>query len=327
MGFDCMEEVRRFLRRFGFGSRLLRMRQRIRRTSRALLQRASHGISRIRLYAGNSQLRYYRRVEQNAHVFVYAVLGRSSSTALQRIINSSGQVFMYGESWGAVDRILDTIHDLSRRRDGNWQGKVEELDVLEECFKTGKHDVFYARAFKPIDRSILLLRAVLADLLQPPNGLKRFGVKEVAAETDGCLPALRETFPQSRMVFLFRHPVPQWVSVAQKGFLNYSDSVEHFLRQYKEVSDRYLRFHSRHPECSRFVRNDRLYDADAVSRLLEELGIDGYDRGLIGDGLSSVGESRCDAEVAGKIRRSEAFGNYRRMCEICGVESGSPNEE
>ena len=55
---------------------------------------------------------YYESVKHERHVFIRAVCGRSSSTALQRLLNSTNEICIFGEPWGSVDGLVGAIDNL-----------------------------------------------------------------------------------------------------------------------------------------------------------------------------------------------------------------------
>ena len=107
-------------------------------------------------------------INQAKHVFVYAVCGRSSSTALQRILNSSNEIFMFGEYHLTIEKLVDCYFHLAEI---DHQKQRNELTRLINCFEQNQHTAFYANA--TYDMSLLqqLIKEEIFKLSTVPDPL------------------------------------------------------------------------------------------------------------------------------------------------------------
>jgi len=263
-------------------------------------------------------IRAYARAKHLRHVWVYSVGGRCSSTALQRLLNSSNEICIFGEPWGAVNTLLKAIStleglDTERRRTLT----AEHYQLLVDSFARGRHDRFYSNAFRPLDDTLLILKGTLANLLRPVNGARRFGFKDISSPGEvEVIKTLHRTFPASQTLFLFRDPRLQWKSVRGARWFPYSDNLTDFLEVYERISTHYLRF-AGELQQPHFVENQDLFDRGKVLALVRFLGVGAIDETLIGLTVSSEGETASDdAADVQAIEDSAAYRNYVTMCEL-----------
>ena len=139
-------------------------------------------------------------------IFVFSVWGRASTTALQRILNSSGEVCMWGEPGEfIVDDLAKAICYLQKK---NAQSPLSDArkQVLQRAFRERDHSVPYALAFPELQPAIDHLCAAFAQLFPPVADVKRIGFKEIRVRGRETLEALHDLFFIHRLYLIL--PVP-----------------------------------------------------------------------------------------------------------------------
>ncbi len=252
----------------------------------------------------------YHRFRKSEHIFIFGVLGRCSTTALQRILNSSGEITISGESKGIVAQLLHTLKAL----DLFHEEFHDNYDRFEKCFAKKKHNRVYSMALNTSECSGLIRNSVVA-LLKPLHGGLRFGFKDIEADSVDDLESLLELFPKSKFVFLFRDPVSQFQSVQAQDYWDYSKSVDSFIENYASLSDLYIEFAKKN-KTGIFVENTNLHDRNKVQSLLEKLSISNHDKALIGDAVFSAKNKSEDSQRDFEIRDSKACEAYLRIREL-----------
>ena len=266
-------------------------------------------------FKGSKTKDYYSDTKDEKHIFIYSVAGRTGSTALQRILNSSDKICIWGESWGEDNKILDAIRKL-QELEKMWKGSAREMQYkyLLSSFKKNKHDVFYPLAFKDSTKTINRLCNVLAKLLQPPKTrIKRYGVKSITAPGGNILRTLRRIYPNCYLIFCFRNPVQQWLSVKNSQYWDYSKSLDDFIDEYLRLSNRYIKLYQSDLENCFFIENKKLFEKEFFDALLPFLDLEKYDTSLIGKIVGSTSDGKIAEADKKKITESEAYANYRRM--------------
>lgn len=257
---------------------------------------------------------FHNNIKNNKHVFLYHVGGRSSSTAFQRLINSSNEVCIWGESKRLIEQFVSEINrmeDLKKNK-----GVRLSLQRLRRCYKKNKHDLFYPNALGNLDESIKLQKAVISNFLKPENkNMKRFGFKDIRPLKTETLEYLKKNYPRSLFVFTFRNPIDQWCSVKKLGWWGYSNNVQNFIEEYVDLSDRLLSFAKKH-KLNSFVENIDLYDVEKVKKILKYLSIRKIDMSLIARVVDTIGKKNISKEDEEKIKNSTAFKNYLKMKKI-----------
>ncbi len=232
---------------------------------------------------------FYTDFRYEKHVFIYAVCGRASSTALQRILNSSNEICIWGESWSAADIFLEFIHDIKQKNaDIAKTKKNAEFKLFKDCFQTGVHDKFYPNAFRPLNPLIAQAEALFGEAIKPLQGFKRTGYKEIRIRRESTLHTLIEMFPNSMIVFLFRDPLKQWVSVRDTGWFAASKDINKFIEEYNKRATIYMNIAQKLPQNCIFIENTQLSDPVQVEALLRQLDISKYDKSLLEKVVSSV---------------------------------------
>lgn len=262
-------------------------------------------------------VRLYNELKSQEHVFIYSVCGRASSTALQRILNSSHEVCILGESRGTANLLLETIHKINEKNNSqSWKkAKGNQFSTFTQSFANHKHNTFYPNAFRDLDDLEYLHLASFMDLIRPLGEISRVGFKEIMIDSIIPLKTLKRIFPQSRFLFIFRHPKDQWNSIKVKGWWEYSSSVEEFLAQYLFMSSLYMEFIGTHNDCI-CLENTNLYNLDFVEKLTAKLHISSFDRNLIADNVNATSKHVVTEQEQEMIENSEAFSNYLRLVEL-----------
>ena len=231
-------------------------------------------------------LSYYEKIKNEQHVFIYCVAGRSSSTAFQRIINSSNKVWVWGERHGMVDDTVELINHMKTYRDNDFV--KASLTHMYDSFTSNKHLSFYPNAIGNLDSTINIINSSLSNMLKPwAPALKRFGFKDIEVKNIHTLEYLKEIFPQSFFLYCFRNPLTQWPSVHKlEDWWPYGKEVQAFLDEYYRLSNIYLDFASKTGNI--FIENNDLKNEDKVKKIIHHLNIPKIDYSLINVTVSSV---------------------------------------
>ena len=175
--------------------------------------------------------------EQLPPVFIFAACWRTGSTLLQRILNSSDQLMIWGEP-GYLD-LMRRVYDMLTRQTANQE---QVWDTLQ---KTGFSDQWLPNLAPRREWTREALREFFQRLyftnatsVKPT--CRGWGMKEVRAGAIGNAEFLHRLFPDARFVFLFRHPVSCFESViASQFYRNFADPL-YPMKVYRENLDNVL---------------------------------------------------------------------------------------
>ena len=246
------------------------------------------------------------RAVRGRHVFIFGVWGRTSSTALQRLLNSTGQICIWGEPGAFIpDDLLALIDKLDRKN--RHPDEQRRKTGLQRAFSSKDHSQNYAMAFPEMAPAIASLRQAFLQLFPTIEGVDRFGFKEIRLRDEQTLHVLRSMFPAAQFVFLFRDPLTQWPSVRAMKWDETPD-LEHFLELYERLASIYMEFRGV------FIESAALYDRERVRGLVAALGLPDVDERLIGDGVfARSNKTPLDAADTQRIRGSRAYELYLQM--------------
>ena len=246
------------------------------------------------------------------HIFIHSLLGRTGSTAIQRLLNSSGEITIWGEPWGLIARVLDFSNFLEMRKTklrGSHQ--QQQFQVLVECMKSGVHDKFYPNAFRPLDDSIDLVDQLLINLLKSPDQtLTKFGYKDITNFKSSFIENLTKKFPNAHIVFMIRKPAAQWQSIKSTGFFNFD--LDFFVNTYYSIGATILDLKQKFPNFP-IIEKEWLMNDAVVSKLFESLSISKHDSQLVGRTVSTYPSARLEKSEYKKIQDSGVVQIYNQL--------------
>lgn len=219
----------------------------------------------------------YEALKHNRHVFVFGVWGRTSTTAFQRIMNSTRGLCVWGEPGEyLVDNFMDAYLQLVRRMEDPVTG--DRIQMLPDAFRRNDYSVNPAMALGDWTSGTRHLEQAFVDLLLPAIPVQRLSFKEIRVRSHRTFDGLRRMFPNCQFVHLFRDPLAQWPSVQTMPWKE-SQSVELFIERVEELGNLYLKYDGV------FVEDKHLGSRPHLDRLTQHLGVSNYSPDLIGDGV------------------------------------------
>lgn len=165
-------------------------------------------------------------------VFLLASAWRSGSTLLQRVLSSGPELFVWGESHGAVERLRLLRDGLARHR-GIFAASAR-------AHAARGLDAFIANLNPDPDRVALACRAWFEAYYAEPTRAKarrRWGFKEVRCDA-GHARFLLDLFPEGRVILLVRDPVSVLASLRSVGWYRDAPAAgEHWRRATESFLD------------------------------------------------------------------------------------------
>lgn len=249
----------------------------------------------------------YSQYKDQAHVFIFSVCGRTSSTALQRILNSTDEILIWGESSGIFEKMVTHLNHLENAHQKYPKVGQKHHKLLVDAFNKKDHTSWYPKATKNLEALISQQYELLCKQLIPPmDHIDRFGFKEIGVYDEAFLPFLGKIFSQSSFIFLFRNPIEQWISVRESGYFSYSKELPLFLSFYEKFATKYLTYFKKH-DHGLFVHNQILYSQTHVQQMIEKLELQGFDDKLISNIVHSFQNGELSDEEKEMILNSNAY--------------------
>jgi hypothetical protein len=239
-------------------------------------------------------------------ILVLSASWRSGSTFVQRLVNSSGSVLMWGEPLQECG-IFRHLADMLLAYDPV-SGRLDRT-FLEPSSQPVSRDVLagtWTAMLSPTPHSLMEgHRSLLTTLLAQPAqaaGFPRWGVKETTLPGEYAY-YFRLLFPQAKVVFLVRDPVAAWRSyrpqIANPWYQAWPSGAvagpRRFGAMWTELADSFLRW--RDPTQALLLRYEDLDDPGTLDRLESHLGIS-VDRTLA---ERRVGSSRSRTQYRERI--------------------------
>ena len=157
----------------------------------------------------------------SAPVFIFAASWRSGSTLLQRIVNASGEVFVWGEPAFLPEALA--LH----RRLGNCLSNNEFNRRNAFANMVGKWIPVVSPSPAMAAESLRSFFNRLYGTEASSMGRSRWGFKEVRADAVAHMQFLSDIYPDARCIFLVRDPWNSYRSVKGKKFhANFKDPLQ-----------------------------------------------------------------------------------------------------
>lgn len=257
----------------------------------------------------------YEKIKNQPHIFIFSVAGRTGSTALQRFLNSSNEICIYGEPecLGIHSKFLSLIDHLEKvTKTAFYENRLKGYDTLKKDYKKNKQTSFYPTAGRPLENALASIKDSYCEIFKPLIRTKRIGSKDVHLQSISTLSSLKKLFPKSYILFLFRDPIKQFLSVNKCGYHPYSKTPQDFIDEYHRISSILLEFNEQN-QNSPFIENKRLFNEDSLDRLLKQLQIKKMDKSLINKKVNSTSDHTISEDIETQIKNSKAYKNYTEM--------------
>jgi len=164
-------------------------------------------------------------------IFVFCIGGRSGSTFIQRLLNSSDEVVIQGEQISVLEcfgYLYEAINQFKDNEAINIDSKL-----LLESLKTKNHLHFYPNAMLGCLKKDYM-KNIITQFLEVEDCELRFGFKDIRILSTS-LEMLYNLFPDAKFVFVVRNPNNQWASVKTVKVWEYSYDLDIFLKYYEGV--------------------------------------------------------------------------------------------
>lgn len=251
---------------------------------------------------------------QNEHVFIFGVCARSSSTALQRILNSSNELCVWGEQHYLIDDILVLIEKITHFINDPIVQK--DFGIFQKCIEMKDHEWPYhpyMHAMGNLDNLKVTLIKGIMDQFHPLGNLERFGFKDIRIRDKNTLTSLINLFPNCKFIFLFRNPLDQWPSVNYYKWWNYSNEITDFLEEYQRISQIFLEYSYRNNSI--FIENINFDNPRVMSLLMKFLKIKGINPKLVTAKYKTheLKDHELTSTMRSTIMEHMAYKNYLKM--------------
>lgn len=234
-----------------------------------------------------------------APVFLFAPTWRCGSTLVQRLVMSTGEIWMWGEVYtraGLLRQMVGMFAPFSGEFPDSGLFRDRDLDARDLT------DGWIAR-LSPEPRHLLEAHRRFWDRLcaRPARerGYERWGMKEV------CLPVdhahyLERLYPDARLIFLVRNPYEAWLSYRrfQNWYASFPDepvfTVGQFARKWADNVEQYLE-HARGGGGGLLVRfEDLVRGGEVLSDISNHIGA-GVRAEVLEEKVSGTDADRADS--------------------------------
>jgi len=204
-------------------------------------------------------------------IFIFAASWRTGSTLLQRIVNASGEVYIWGEPSFLKDALL--FH----QKVESYLSKVEINRRKAFTKKIGQWIPVVSPQPEMSSRSFREFFNTLYGTETNARGIPRWGFKEVRANAVAHMNFLLKIYPDARLLFLVRNPWNMYLSIKGKKFHQNFANVLDPVQVWQQNVDDYLNDAELQDRCL-IVRYEELIsqtrsDSAVLSQICHHTGI------------------------------------------------------
>ncbi|SDY98871.1 sulfotransferase family protein [Tindallia californiensis] len=200
-------------------------------------------------------------------IFVFAATWRTGSTLVQRVINASEEVFIWGEP-----SFLSDLYRMTNKLEGYLDKVNFNQDVAIRKKVGGWIPVVSPSPSKARDAVKAFLLELYSDETKEKFGVERWGFKEVRNDAINNILLLKKVFPESKFIFLIRDPYDVYSSLKGKKFhKNFSSPFEPIKVWEKNVREYLATKKDINRSCILIKYEDFIKTSEDNSALLESV--------------------------------------------------------
>ena len=175
-------------------------------------------------------------VQQLTPVFITAPTARNGVTLLQRLINSSKQMIVYGENTNFMSVVPKLVHSsvqVHNERGAEFQeARKQFLEQTTEGWTSNlwpDPQPLMMVAFEAFYKSVLVYQQC-----SEKYGYQRWGIKNPLNEPQ-MIERLRILMPKARYLFIYRNPIDVIKSAKSRKFITTPDQLKQYAAQWAGI--------------------------------------------------------------------------------------------
>ena len=233
-------------------------------------------------------------VQQLTPLFITAPTARNGVTLLQRLVNSSRKMIVYGENMNFMSSLPKLVHSSVQVH----TDRTEEFDAARKQFLEQTTEGWTSnlwpepQPFMMIAFEAFYKSAATYQQLSEKYGYQRWGIKNPLNEPQ-MIERMRILMPQARFVFIYRNPIDVIKSAKSRAFITNVDQLRQYAIQWREVLSAVVKYGF--PNVWVLKYEDLIAKPDPVIDQLERFtGISGIDRSVMNRKINTfaVGEQK-----------------------------------
>lgn len=217
-------------------------------------------------------------VRQLTPLFITAPTARNGVTLLQRLVNSSRKMIVYGENLNFMSVLPKLVHSSVQVH----TERTAEFDVARKQFLEKTTEGWTSnlwpepQPFMMIAFEAFYKSAATYQQLSEKYGYQRWGIKNPLNEPQ-MIERMRILMPNARYVFIYRNPLDVIRSAKSRQFITSMDQLKQYAVQWREVLSAVVKYGF--PEVWVLKYENLIDDPDPVIDQLERFaGITDIDR-------------------------------------------------
>ena len=222
-------------------------------------------------------------------VFVTAPTARNGVTLIQRLLNSTRQIIVYGENLTLMSTLPSSVH--SNVFFFNTAGA--ELKESRERFLSGDSEYWTSNLWPDVEAFMLQLfdafyRGVtLYDESSKRDGFQRWGIK-TPMDSPQMISRMRSLMPRARFVFIYRDPFEVLRSAKARNFVTDLHSVREYTYKWARHTNEVLA----DDNGTLLVPHHELVESPAqwIDELERFTGVRGIDRSVMERRINTFGD-------------------------------------
>lgn len=217
-------------------------------------------------------------IQQLTPFFITAPTARNGVTLLQRLVNSSRKMIVYGENLNFMSVLPKLVHSsvqVHTERGAEFdEARKQFLEQTTEGWTSNlwpETQQLMMVAFEAFYKS-----AATYQQLTEKYGYPRWGIKNPLNEPQ-MIERLRILMPKARFVFIYRNPIDVIKSAKSRQFISSEEQLKQYALQWRDVLSTVVKYNF--PEVWILKYENLIDNPESVIDQLERFaGIEGIDR-------------------------------------------------
>lgn len=235
-------------------------------------------------------------------LFVIAPQTRCGTTFLQRLLNSSGEILIYGENNFLIEALPNLVAGVMYNFSG--QRADSMTSTRQRVFSEGWDGWYPDLSPEPNNYLVLTMRQMVEHYLyydEDARGLGRpnWGVKYPLKDATG-MGVIAHILPKARFIVLYRHVADALASARARTFVTNRTSAEQFVKSWSDNMVWLMAWTG--PQILRVCYEDLVADPDGqLPDILKIAGIGSIDRSTFGVKVNTFAEVGAGRDPSGYV--------------------------
>ena len=202
-------------------------------------------------------------------IILICATGRSGSTTIQRIINSVPNSNICGETFGAINSLLEFYKRI----------KTTTFDYVPGHLRPASYEDIISKDVKPswynsynFQQTVSMIKMMIVSLFKNTSATNMWGFKEIRYDNGNIkyLKEFKELFPQTKVIIQIRGNI---AAQSQSSWLKKDKNAIQYLNT---LNNEFYNFYNQNKEWCYFTTFEKMFDMENIKKIFEFIDCSQY---------------------------------------------------